>query len=159
MTTSRFLYPLFITVLFAAILTYSSFLFSTQLDAVKTERLARAETNKSHSRQMEFVAILQNEILKNIRESQHQSNAGRYEVHYAGIEQYSNSFISYRLDRDTGEYLRLSFSSMTEKTDAGRVIPAYQKIDVINLLTGERFFTVDSVMLESVQKAITTPTP
>jgi hypothetical protein len=57
-----------------------------------------------------------------------------YQFHYAGQEKWSNVFALYRLNKETGEILRFSYT-IFEKSKDGH--PAYDKVEALNMATGE----------------------
>jgi len=71
-----------------------------------------------------------------------------YSFHYAGKEQYSNVFSTYRFNKETGEILRYSHHNY-EKDKEGT--PAHEQVSIINMLTGDQANNIGSMDLVGIR--------
>lgn len=66
--------------------------------------------------------------------SRPQVKTSPYLFHYAGQEKWNNVFALYRLNKETGELLRYSYTIFEKSKDG---FPAHDQVEVLNMTTGE----------------------
>ena len=65
-----------------------------------------------------------------------------YTFHYAGKEKWSNVFALYRLNKETGEILRYSYTIYEKDKDGTQ---QYDSVSVLNMETGEESSNISSI--------------
>lgn len=76
-----------------------------------------------------------------IHHKEEQKQASPYIYNYVGEEKWNNVFAGYRLNVETGELLRFSYTIFEEAADG---TPSYDQIEVLDMLSGESRTSVSS---------------
>ena len=80
--------------------------------------------------------INQRQIVQlNSLDAKQEPNPTPYSFHYAGKEVFNNVYSTYRLNKESGEILKYSYTSISKDKDG---TPQFDLVSVLNMETGEQ---------------------